>query len=109
MGLNACPAAVLAAPVETVWELLDYPVRFGEWANATVERVEPEGIAIPGQKIYLRSHGLGRSWPIVFTVEEVVSDKHTLQFSIKLPLGMVMRQRTMCVAIDATSCRVQYG
>lgn len=109
MSLNACPAATVAAPIETVWELFAYPIRFSEWANATVERIEPEGAATPGQKIYLRSRGLGRSWPIVITVEEVLPDKHTLGFTVELPLGMMMRQRTMCIPIDAKSCRVQFG
>ena len=109
MGVSACPATTVAAPIETVWELLAHPIRFGEWANATVERIEPEGAAVPDQKIYLTSRGLGRSWPITFTVEEVLPAKHTLQFTVELPLGMVMHQRTMCTPIDATSCRVQYG
>ena len=109
MGLNTCPAAIVAAPIETVWELLAHPARFSEWANATVERIEPEGVTVPGQKIYLRSRALGRSWPITFTVEEVLPDKHTLGFTVELPLGMVLHQRTMCTPIDATSCRVQYG
>lgn len=109
MSLNACPAAVIAAPVETVWELLAHPVRFSEWANATVEHFEPESPTTRGQKVYLRSRALGLSWQVVFTVEEVIPDKHTLQFTVELPLGMVLHQRTMCTPIDATSCRVQYG
>ncbi|HLY31711.1 MAG TPA: SRPBCC family protein [Ktedonobacterales bacterium] len=109
MGLSVCPAATVAAPVETVWELLAYPERYGEWADARVVRMEPEGPATVGQTIYLSSKKAGHSWPITFTIEEVNSEKHQLGIYARFPLGVQMRPHISCAPIDAGACRVQYG
>ncbi len=45
MGLSVCPVAVVAAPVEVVWENLVQWGRYLEWADTWVERIEPEGPA----------------------------------------------------------------
>ncbi len=45
MGLSVCPVAVVAAPVEAVWENLVQWERDYEWADTWVERIEPEGPA----------------------------------------------------------------
>ncbi len=52
MGLNVCPAAVVAAPVENVWKLLTEPALRDEWWDARTDRVVPEGSAAPGQVIH---------------------------------------------------------
>ena len=66
MGLRVCPAAIVAAPVEEVWSLLANPAKYGEWADARVERVVPEGPVTPGQRIYPTSKAFGRTWSVVF-------------------------------------------
>ncbi len=109
MGLSVCPAAIVAAPVEIVWGLLDNPERLDEWADGRVERVEPEGPTTPGQKFYIKTSAFGKSWHVAFAVEEVIPDEHILQMNVALPLGMTLHERLMCTPIDATSCRVQYG
>ena len=53
MSLTVCPVAVVAAPVESVWELLTEPALRDEWWDARTARVLPEGKASPGQVIYL--------------------------------------------------------
>lgn len=109
MGLSVCPAAIVAAPVETVWSLIDNPVQFNEWADGKIEWIKPEGPAIPGQQFGITSKAFGRSWRAVFTVKEVNADKHILQADVTFPLSMKMHNRIACTPIDATSCRVQYG
>jgi uncharacterized protein YndB with AHSA1/START domain len=109
MGLSVCPAAIVAAPVEDVWALLADPAKYGEWADADVERVVPEGPITPGQMIYLTTKAFGRSWHIVFRVEMVDPDRHQVQTHVTFPLGMTLQERISCTPIDATSCRVQYG
>ncbi len=109
MSLTVCPAAIIAAPIETVWELLDNPVRFDEWADGKVQWVEPEGPMTQGQRFGIESRAFGRSWSALFTVKEVNRDKHILQTDVTFPLGMALHERIMCTPIDATSCRVQYG
>ena len=109
MGLSICPAAVVAAPVECVWELLSEPTLYDEWWDARTERIVPEGKASPGQMLYAKATGLGRRWDVTLRVEMVNPEKHQIQFHITLPLGTVNDQTTTCTAIDATSCHVQFG
>jgi Polyketide cyclase / dehydrase and lipid transport len=109
MSLTVCPADVVAAPVEVVWEQLVQPARYSEWADAQVERIEPEGPATAGQTIYLTSRKLGRAWHIVFKVEVVDAQHHQIGLHALFPFGLQMKPHISCAAIDATSCRVQYG
>ncbi len=109
MSLSVCPAAIVEAPVEIVWENLAHPWRYSSWADGQVERVEPDGPACVGQTVYLHSKALGRSWFIVFHVEKVDHVKHQLGLYAIMPLGIKMRPHIACTRISETSCRVQYG
>jgi hypothetical protein len=109
MGFSICPATVVAAPIECVWELLEEPARYDEWWDARTERIVPEGKASPGQVLYAKTSAFGRKWDVTLRVEGVNTEKHQIQFHITLPLGTVNHQTTTCAEIDATSCRVQFG
>ena len=109
MPVSVCPAAIVAAPVEDVWELLAQPSRYEEWADAHIERVEPEGPAVEGQKIYAISSAFGKRWQVHFVVKKINLARHQIQFDTLLPLGIVAHNTITCTAIDAASCRVQYG
>ncbi|HSJ86962.1 MAG TPA: hypothetical protein VK909_07105 [Anaerolineales bacterium] len=61
MGFSFCPTAVVAAPVESVWELLMEPKLYDEWWDARTERVVPDGKSTPGQVRDLKTSGLGRT------------------------------------------------
>ena len=78
MGLTVCPAAVIAAPVEVVWENLAQWERYSEWADVQVERSEPEGSATVGQTIYFAGKAFGRTLHFIFKVEEVNPERHQL-------------------------------
>ena len=108
MGLNVCPAAIVAAPVEVVWDLLR-PARLSEWADGQVEAPVPEGPALVGQTFHVVSKALGRSWHAIFSIEKVNSEKHQLGMHVIFPFGIQMHEHLSCTRIDATSCRVQYG
>ncbi len=108
MGINVCPAAVVAAPVESVWEILSDTTLYEEWWEARAERIVPEGKAVPGQMIYLATMGLGRKWEMTLRIDQVTPEKHQIQFHGEL-LGGISQNTITCTAIDATSCRVQYG
>ncbi len=108
MGINVCPAAVVAAPVESVWEILSDTTLYEDWWEARAERIVPEGKAVPGQMIYLAPSGLGRKWKITLRIERVNAEKHQIEFHGDL-LGGVSQNTITCAAIDAGSCRVQYG
>ena len=108
MGFTVCPAAVVAAPVESVWELLSEPTLRDEWWDARTRRVVPEGKASPGQVIYLKTFPLVRHWDATLRIERVDPEKHQIQWILS-GLGVINHQTTTCTAIDAVSCRVQYG
>ncbi len=108
MGINVCPAAVVAAPVESVWDILSDTKCYEEWWEARAERIVPEGKAVPGQMIYLAATGLGRRWEMTLRIERVNPEKHQIVFYGEL-LGGISHNSITCTAIDAVSCRVQYG
>ena len=109
MGLTVCPAAVVAAPVESVWELLSEPTLYDTWWDAHTERIVPEGKAAPGQVLYAHTSALGRTWRVTLRVAAVNPEQHQVQLHVTLPLGIVNHATITCTALDASSCRVQYG
>ena len=109
MGLSVCPAAVVAAPVEVVWENLTQWERYADWADVQVERLEPEGPIAGGQTVYFTGKALGRRWRFVFKVEAVKPDKYQLDLHVFFPFGLQEKPHIACAPIDAASCRVQYG
>ena len=76
MSFTVCPAAVVAAPIESVWELLSEPTLRDEWWDARTRRVVPEGKASPGQVIYLKTFPLVRKWDATISVERLDHEEH---------------------------------
>ena len=109
MGLTVCPVAVVAAPVEVVWENLVQWERYSEWADVQVEGLEPEGPATVGQTISFGGKAFGRTLHFIFKVEEVNPERYQLGLYAFFPLGLQMKPHIACYPIDATTCRVQYG
>ncbi len=109
MGLTICPAAVVAAPVESVWELLSEPTLYDTWSDTCTERIVPEGKASPGQVLYAKTSALGKKWDVTLRVERVNPEKHQIQLHVTLPLGTINETTITGTAIDTTSCRVQFG
>ncbi len=104
-----CPAAIVAAPIDIVWELLSEVKGRDEWWHARTVRVVPDGEGSPGQVLYLEVSRLGITLTRTIRVEAVNPQKHQLHFTVALPLGGVNHQTTTVTAIDAASCRVQFG
>ena len=109
MGLTVCPAAVVAAPIEVVWENLVQWERYLAWADVQAERLEPEGPATVGQTITFGGKVFGRTLHFIFKVEEVNPERHQLGLHAFFPLGLQMKPHISCTPIEATTCRVQYG
>ena len=109
MGLSVCPAAIVAAPVETVWSLLMDPAAYGPMWDVRVERVLPEGHVTAGQIIEMKARGLGRDWSVTFKIGQVDVARHTLDLDAAFPLGIGVHEHLVCTPVDALSCRVQYG
>lgn len=109
MPLTACPAAVVAAPVEFVWANLVQWERYADWADVHVLESDPEGPAVAGQRITLGPKVVGRVLNFQFAVEAIDPDRHHVQGLVSFPFGLRERAHISCTPIDATSCRVQYG
>ncbi len=105
--LRICPTDVVSAPVERVWTLLtsDYTT----WADAQLVSREPDGPAVPGQRIHLTSSELGLTFHVHFTVERVDLSTHTLGLFVQLPFGMTMRDAIVCTPLGPDRTRVEYG
>ena len=109
MVVSVCPADIVAAPVEEVWELLNQPSRYDEWWDARLVSIVPEGPATLGQIVHVTSGALGKRWNVTFVIKLVNSSRHQIQFDVTLPLGITDHVTITCSPVDAISCRVQYG
>jgi hypothetical protein len=107
MSVNVCPADRVHAPVEIIWDLLMHPAEYGQFWDMTVERVEPEGPAAVGQRIFASL--LCRRLRIDGEVLEVDPVRHAIRFRMALPFGLVGDNRISCSPIDAGSCMLRYG
>ena len=109
MSLNVCPADTVHASVDRVWELLMYPAGYGRFWDLTVERVEPEGLAVVGQTFVGWSRALGRRWRIDGEIQEVDAERHHILFRMSYPFGVVGNNRLMCIRTGEQSCMLRFG
>jgi hypothetical protein len=109
LPVTTCPADVVAAPVDRVWDILMRPTGYGAWADVRIISVTPDGAPRPGQVIVGRSSALGLWFDVRFTIEAVDPIKHQLAFRTDLPLGIVAHNIITAVPLDAGRCRVAYG
>lgn len=106
-AVNACPADRVQAPVDVVWELLMHPAGYGGFWDMKVERLDPEGPAAVGQRLFAST--LCRRLRIDGEVLEVDHVRHAIRFRMNLPFGLVGDNRISCSPIDAGSCMLRYG
>jgi uncharacterized protein YndB with AHSA1/START domain len=109
MTLNVCPVDRVRAPIDRVWELLVQPAGYGQFWDLTVERVEPDGPAVTGQKLVGWSRALGRRWRVEGEIQDVDAEMHQILFRMSLPLGVVGHNRIVCAPIDEGSCTLRFG
>ncbi len=109
MPLTVCPATTVAAPVEIVWEILTQLAHYSAWADAQLQRIEPDGPAVVGQTIHFTSRTLAMRWRIIFTVEMVNPTKRQLGLHAIFPLGLQIKPLISCTPLDATSSLLRYG
>ena len=109
MPISVCPVAIVHAPLERVWVVLNDPASYGDWWDARAERIEPPGPAAPGQTVYATAAGFGRRWPVTVRVVAVDPVRHALDLHTTLPLGIVVANHIVCDPLDEVSCRVSFG
>ena len=109
MSFSFCPAAVVAAPAEIVWDLLTDLTLYDQWWDARTERIAPPGPATPGQVVYAKTAGLGRTWDLTLRVEAVNPLRHQIRLHVALPLGTTNDATITATPMAVTACRVQFG
>ena len=81
MTHTSCPTAVVNAPIEVVWSLLNNTAGWGEFFDLRMTAVIPPGPAAVGQILEADTG----------------------------PLGLRIRDDMRCRALDTASCRVTYN
>ena len=109
MAFEACPAALAHASCAAVWRLLEDPRRYDSWWDAETVAVVPPGKVQPGQSIALRARAAGRWWKATLIIEEVDESARAVRFAGAFPLGIRLRNRISCGALDERTCRVQFA
>jgi Polyketide cyclase / dehydrase and lipid transport len=104
----ACPTEIVDAPIHVVWNLLANFEGWGNFYDLRVVRVEPPGPAVVGQQM------LGESGPpwlhlrISFEFSLIDEAHHKLEFTVRMPLGLTVREELDCVPLTSDRCRVNY-
>jgi len=109
MTVSVCPIATVQAAPEKVWALLSDPARFDLWWDAHTVSITPPGPAQPGQQVAAITHGLGRDWPVHFTVNAVDPGRRTIDLTTRLPLGITLHNHLSVMPVDAGASRVTFG
>jgi len=109
VGLSVCPSAVVAAPVDRVWDLLTRPEGFDKWADATLVSAEPDGAAQPGQKVHLVTGALGLKFAVTIDVLDIDRENHRLHFLVHLPFGVVNDETVTMAGAGEGNTLVRFG
>ncbi len=110
MPLYVCPAAVIAAPCATVWEVLrNIPSDTGWLGGVEAERVVPPGPLQPGQTLLFSGAAFGRRWYLRMEIDALDEAKGFIDMRVFLPLGMVNHEHMSLAPVLNGSCRVQFG
>ena len=91
-----------------MWLLLTDPVRWGEFFDVRITRVEPAGSAVIGQRLYGESGPRFLHIGLKFEYTEVNEAQHRLGLNVQLPFGITVREDLNCIPISNTRCRVNY-
>ncbi len=109
MSLYVCPAAVIAAPCATVWEVMRSFPRDPGWMGVEVERADPPGSLQPGQALVLSVRALGRRWYTRMEIDAMDQEKGVIDMRVYLPFGIVNHEHMTLAPVQDGSCRVQLG
>jgi hypothetical protein len=100
MLTTSCPTAVINAPVEVVWGLLTNAAGWGEIFDVRIAVVQPAGPATVGQRIIGESGPRFLHLTISFEFTRISAHDHKLGLTIRLPLGITVREELDCAPLD---------
>jgi len=105
---SSCPTENVDAPVEVVWSLLTDAGRWGDFFDLRVQRVEPPGPAVVGQRCFGESGPSFLHLKVTFEFTRIDAARHALGLKVTLPFGISVREELDCVFVAAKQCRVNY-
>jgi hypothetical protein len=112
MGYVSCPTDVVHAPIGIVWSLLTDPAGWGDFFDVRAIAVNPPGSTLVGQTVHAESgpRWLSRFLPLGLRFEctDIDATRHRLGLDVHLPFGIKVREDLECMALDGTTCRVNY-
>jgi ligand-binding SRPBCC domain-containing protein len=109
MSFTTCPVAIIDAPSEKVWSLLDTPENYARWWDAETCAIIPQGSAQPGQRIFAETREFGRKWKLSVQVERIDEAGRQLDLRTSLPFGISMRNHFTCSPVGERQCLVSFG
>jgi len=109
MSVNVCPVAIVNASLDRVWEFLSEPKNFALWWDAQTRSIVPQGHAHAGQKIHAKTIGVGKSWDVTVTVNDVDEAKHQIHLTTSLPFGITVYNHINCMALEDGNTHVSFG
>jgi uncharacterized protein YndB with AHSA1/START domain len=108
--VSVCPAAVVQAPVERVWDLLTRPAGFDLWVDTELESAEPDGRARAGQRMRFRAPvAAGLTLRLTIDVVDVDAELRRLRFLATLPFGIENDQTTTLSEVEPGTTLVRFG
>lgn len=108
--VSVCPAAIVEASVQRVWELLTHPAGFELWIDADLVSVRPDGSAHAGQRMQFRAAlAAGLHLPVTVEVCDVDATRRRLRFLATLPLGIENDQTTTLAEAGPNRTIVRFG
>lgn len=106
MPISVCPAAVINAPGERVWELLNDPSSYGGiWPGLRLGLDEPPGPIQRDQVLVFVGSALLRRWTIRMRVEDVDAERRRLRLFVSLPFGIQEHNQIISTPLSDGTCR----
>ncbi len=109
MSLYVCPAAVIAAPCATVWELLKNIPSDPGWLGVDLPRAQPPGPLQPRQTLLFSGTALGRRWYFSMEIDAMNQEKGVIDMRVLFPFGIVNHEHMSLAPAPDGKCRVQFG
>lgn len=106
MSFQTCPADIVEAPVDQVWELLIQPRRLAAWVGAKLLAGPSRALQIGDQLVL--GVGPAHRAKVVMHVLAQKRPEH-LELHIQLPFGLINHEVIRLRAIDAGRCQVTFN
>ena len=104
--LQVCPADVVNAPAERVWQLVTMPTELARWTD-TLLIDAPDRQLRAGDRIVFGA-GVAQHLKVVLTIRDVVPTRE-LSLQVRLPFGVTNDEVIRITPLAANACRVAFN